>query len=53
MENLHQYLGDGLKQLRQPMAGLSLTAEKTGVSKAMLARLNAASPAPRSRPCGK
>ncbi|UEG16354.1 helix-turn-helix domain-containing protein [Pantoea ananatis] len=40
MENLHQYLGDGLKQLRQANGwSLSLTAEKTGVSKAMLGQI--------------
>jgi len=40
MENLQQYLGDALKQLRQANGwSLTSTAEKTGVSKAMLGQI--------------
>ncbi|KTS28031.1 helix-turn-helix domain-containing protein [Pantoea stewartii] len=40
MENLHHYLGEALKQLRQANGwSLTLTAEKTGVSKAMLGQI--------------
>ncbi|MEZ3500308.1 helix-turn-helix domain-containing protein [Pantoea sp. KPR_PJ] len=40
MENLHQHLSDALKQLRQANGwSLTLAAERTGVSKAMLGQI--------------